>query len=122
MHDMPCLTQTSGNALQHNTTLADNRMWKASHKANQGPTYKGVSAGDNLRKWRAQIWDGNRVVYLGIFSNDLDAARCYDQAVIKLIGPCKSKLNFPAEDYPEALSEWKSAQMSKQLKVLRLDS
>lgn len=64
-------------------------------KARGANKYRGVSA--HQGKWRAQIWIGGRggkPIGLGIFDEEIDAARVYDEKAKKLHG-CFASLNFP---------------------------
>jgi hypothetical protein len=49
--------------------------------------YRGVSTHKQSGKWVAQIKSGGKQVYLGFYSDQTDAARAYDQAVIHMQVP-----------------------------------
>ena len=51
-----------------------------------------------VKKWRALLWNGQKQLFLGHFSSDMDAARAYDRALIELKG-VEAKTNFPTADY-----------------------
>lgn len=46
--------------------------------------YRGVSTHKQSGKWVAQIKSGGKQVYLGFYSDQEDAARAYDQAIIHM--------------------------------------
>lgn len=48
-------------------------------------------------KWRVRITVNNKLLSLGIFDNEEDAAKVRDQATIKYYGD-NGKLNFPIAD------------------------
>jgi hypothetical protein len=57
--------------------------------------YKGVYWKKHLKKWVAQIGVDRKVIHLGCFKKEKDAAKAYDQAAKKYHGEFAS-LNFPA--------------------------
>lgn len=60
--------------------------------------FKGVVWSPKYRKWIAQIVvpeRGPRLVYLGIYANETDAARAYDRAALQHFGEF-ARPNFPA--------------------------
>jgi hypothetical protein len=48
--------------------------------------FKGVSWHKAKSKWRAQIWVKGRFIHLGLFTDEMDAARAYDNAMFKYKG------------------------------------
>lgn len=48
--------------------------------------YKGVYWHSAVNKWAAKIYVDRKSIHLGIFANEEDAARAYDQAARKLFG------------------------------------
>ena len=74
-------------------------------RANISSIYKGVSWNKKKNKWHAQIAGGelrpngwHKVIFLGYFDDEIEAARTYDRAAIKYFGEF-AKLNFPKEHY-----------------------
>lgn len=59
-------------------------------KLGSSSAYVGVSWCRRLQKWKATI----KKVYLGYFTSEVDAAKAYDAAALRLFGPT-AKLNFP---------------------------
>ena len=60
--------------------------------------FRGVSWNSSSSKWRAQVGKGSDVHHLGYFENEIDAARAYDAAVIRIRAP-DAPTNFPRSDY-----------------------
>jgi len=56
--------------------------------------YKGVSWHKKTDKWMAAITFNTKQIYLGLFDNDIDAAKAYDEASKKYHGKF-GRLNFP---------------------------
>jgi intein-encoded DNA endonuclease-like protein len=66
-------------------------------RKNTSSRFIGVFLRDR-NKWAAQIrYKGGRI-WLGLFDNEIDAAKAYDAAAIKYHGEF-ARLNFPREDY-----------------------
>jgi hypothetical protein len=59
--------------------------------------YHGVSFEAASGKWRARLTVRGKVHSLGRYAEEEDAARTYDQAVVR--HGVESELNFPGEDY-----------------------
>jgi len=76
--------------------------------------YKGVTWNKAAAKWQASICGGEikangkrRQLYLGVFTDPVEAARAYDHKALEVFGPFAA-LNFPdpeAEAFAIALSE-----------------
>lgn len=56
--------------------------------------YKGVSYVPKSNRWVAQIGHNNTHKYLGLYVNEVDAAKSYDKAAMKLFGEY-ARPNFP---------------------------
>lgn len=56
--------------------------------------YKGVCWHSRCRKWQAQIKLSGRNRYLGLFENEVDAAKAYDTAAREMFGEF-ANTNFP---------------------------
>ena len=53
---------------------------------NTSSKYKGVSFDKNSQKFKAQIQINKNKKHLGLFSNEIDAAKCYNENALKLFG------------------------------------
>ena len=84
----------------HKENIRFSRKKKSSTKG-----YKGIYRVNSSRKWTAQISvDGERI-YLGVFSNEKDAALAYDWGAKKYFGKF-AYVNFPEiKNPPEPISE-----------------
>ena len=60
--------------------------------------YKGVGWKKQNQRWAASIRVNTKLIHLGYFLVEEDAARAYDRAAIKYFGEF-AKTNFPREDY-----------------------
>lgn len=56
--------------------------------------YKGVSWNKRQGVWDARVCSAGRKIFLGLFREELDAARAYDSAALRLHGTF-ARLNFP---------------------------
>ena len=48
--------------------------------------YKGVSWNKGVKKWLAQIGFNDKVIHLGQFGDEIEAAKVYDKAAKELFG------------------------------------
>ena len=74
-------------------TIAQNNRNSSPHR-NAASKYKGVSWTKCCRKWRARIRPNRRTIYLGLFDDEIEAARTYDRKAEQLFGQF-AYLNFP---------------------------
>jgi hypothetical protein len=58
--------------------------------------YKGVGFNKRLKKWQANIHCKGKRIYLGLFENEVDAAKAYDTAAQVYHGEF-AVLNFPQQ-------------------------
>jgi hypothetical protein len=59
--------------------------------------FKGVSWNKSVGRWKAQIRDSGKKLYLGCFSDAIDAAKAYDAKALAIFGEFAA-VNFPRED------------------------
>ena len=64
--------------------------------------YRGVTQVKRSGKWQASYRHGKKLLHLGTYDTAEDAARAYDQAVIRLKGDLATT-NFPLEDHDNEL-------------------
>ena len=94
-----------GNKLNY---TRDNLVFLTKSEHFQGQNFKqskpcssvfvGVTWAAKLKKWIAQISYNNKMVYLGLFPKELEAAAAYNKKAIELYGP-NAKLNpLPLEE------------------------
>jgi hypothetical protein len=75
-------------------TVADNAH---NQRARGGSSrFKGVWWHKHHQRWRASITHHRKKITLGHFTDEEDAARCYDAAALRLFGEF-ARLNFPSE-------------------------
>ena len=76
---------------------------------NKGSRFRGVTKDKNakVKPWVAKIHvteDGKpRIIHIGYFAREEDAARAYDRVSIAKLGHAEAKTNFPAAEYR---AEW----------------
>lgn len=75
-------------------TRAQNVWNRRKFKRPTRSKYKGVDWAIDMKRWRARIRVNGRRIYLGSFSDELEAAKAYDRAARKYHGQFAA-LNFP---------------------------
>lgn len=83
-------------------TLSQNQMNKIKQATcNGNPTsskFKGVCYDKSRSKWQAHIGLNSKIIRLGRFTDEVEAAQAYDRKAIELFGNY-ARLNFPREGY-----------------------
>lgn len=94
-----CVDHINGDGLDNRkdnlriVTIAENNYNKRKSKNVRSSQYKGVSIDKRTNRWRAIIYYKYRKINLGMFGDEIDAARAYDEAANELFGEF-AKLNF----------------------------
>lgn len=76
---------------------------KQQNRANGGPMnrnksgFRGVSLGNKMKRWRAEIKVGDKNIHLGYFDTPEEAAKAWDEAALEHHGEF-ARLNFPQTD------------------------
>ena len=83
-------------------THGQNQANKAKNHVNPSSRYKGVSLTKGVckRKWRARIQVNRRMIPIGSFESEIDAAKAYDKAAKKYFGEF-AYVNFPESSKEE---------------------
>lgn len=63
--------------------------------------YRGVQYHPRTKRWKAMIMARQKVIHLGYFDEEIDAARAYDQAALEHFGE-HARLNFPIDNLASA--------------------
>jgi hypothetical protein len=75
-------------------TVSQNLCNRPKTKTKTRSKYKGLEWDKIQKKWKARIQHNGRKIYLGSFSNEIDAAKAYDNKARKLFKEF-ARLNFP---------------------------
>lgn len=91
----------NGNVLDNRRTnlrlasRSQNSMNKAKTKKPKSSIYKGVKWDKQMKKWRANICINYKLIFIGLFNNEKQAALAYDKKAKELHGEF-ANLNFPS--------------------------
>lgn len=77
-------------------TRAENAR-NSKKRINSASKYKGLSK--NGDSWQVFVWDGNKNIHIGIFKDEVEAAKAYDKAAREYYGEF-AKLNFSHNPLP----------------------
>lgn len=86
------------NNQRENVRIATHEQNQANTKPHNGRKYKGIYRDKRYAqpRYRAQIRRGGKVIYLGTFQTDIEAARAYDTKAKEMSGEF-AWLNFPED-------------------------
>jgi hypothetical protein len=76
--------------VRRSVNLQNRRKFSNSNKSK----YVGIKPSQNGKKWLARIYLNKKPILLGTHATELEAARAYDIAALKLYGP-EARLNVP---------------------------
>ena len=108
----------NGNGLDNrkcNLRIATTRQNRHNSQRRSKSGYKGVYL--RYGKWVSSIKDRNKQLHLGVFENQGDAARAYDEAARRIFGVF-AKTNFGSEADPETLVRLLESENAELLKRL----
>ena len=96
-NDKRCVDHIDGNKTNNHY---ENLRWathsengrNAKNRTDGSSVYKGVSYQTQAKKWKSQIGLGNKVIYLGIYTSEREAAEAYNTAAREQYGDY-AKLN-----------------------------
>lgn len=75
-------------------TVAQNNQNRGKKRAKARSRYKGVAWTPHMQQWRARITLNKKLIHLGYFFDEADAARAYDEAARTCFGAFACP-NFP---------------------------
>ena len=67
-------------------TRQQNNMNASKTKGNTSSLYKGVCWNKQKKKWQSSIQINGRDIYLGLFNNEIEASRAYNEKALELFG------------------------------------
>ena len=83
------------NNLRNNLRLATNSQNQMNQRKYRGTSiYKGITWHKRDKKWNTQIAKDSKLIYLGYYISEMEAAKTYDKKARELFGEF-AKLNFP---------------------------
>lgn len=74
-------------------TQSDNMANRKKRSDKTTSKYKGVSFVKQMNKWKAQVWKNGVQTVVGMFDDEIDAGKAYDETAKKLFGEF-AKCNF----------------------------
>jgi hypothetical protein len=86
------LNNTGENLRESNSS--HNRRAKLTKSAGKSSRFRGVHKPKNTSKWRAQVTYLGELFYAGLFSDEEEAARAYDESA-RALGFSEEAMNFP---------------------------
>jgi hypothetical protein len=92
-------------------TAAQN-AWNRKTPSTNKSGYKGVSWYAPTQKWLVKIYFGNEQFHLGLFTDPIEGARCYDRKAIELFGEY-ARTNFPVSEYAKEKPIMESSKVSR---------
>lgn len=96
---------------------AHNRKIPSTNKSG----YKGVSWHTRTQNWVAKIYFRNEQFHLGMFTDPVAGARCYDRKAIELFGEF-ARTNFPVSEYANEQLVIESSKISRRTGLKKRNS
>jgi len=84
-------------------SMAQNSWNKRKQKGNHSSKFKGVSWSAREKKWYAGIQANRKKIFLGLFKNEIDAAKAYDAAAGKYHG------QFALLNFAQSRTDWRDS-------------
>ncbi len=98
-------------------TPAENQLNQRKRRGSRS-RFKGVYYDKRYRKWRAECRFAGKRYRLGLFDDEVEAARAYDRAAVECFG-IFARVNFPKEWPPERRAEVYAAAKTEREKAER---
>jgi hypothetical protein len=96
---------------------AHNRKTPSTNKSG----YKGVSWYEPTQKWLTKICFRSEQFHLGLFTDPIEGARCYDRKAIELFGEY-ARTNFPVSEYVKEKFVIESSKVSRRTGLKKRNS
>ncbi|XP_026452295.1 AP2-like ethylene-responsive transcription factor AIL1 [Papaver somniferum] len=112
------------------TTTTNNTSHFNYTKRQKISQYRGVTRDIRKAKYKAQFWDGScrkegirkgKQVYLGVYDEEDTAAKAYDLAALKYLGPT-ARINFPLSNYQKEIIEMENMKKEEYVATLKRKS